>query len=211
MIKVTITDDHPTIAEGIRSMFEAKTEIQVGQIFTTAKATLENINEENTDVLLLDINLPDMDGFEVCKQVKKKYPGIQILAFTSYKESSFLRSIIQNGAAGFLLKNSTFDEIMLAIVTVFNKEEYIQNEMKELLLSESLSRKTNHTFIPKLTRREKEILNLILEEFTTQQIADQLFVSPRTVETHRLNLIQKLGVKNTAGLVKVTIERGLLK
>lgn len=210
MIKIAITDDHPAIAEGIKSMFSANAKIQVGSIYPDGKTTLQDLPGNPVDILLLDINLPDMDGLEVCKHLTGQLPGLKIIAFTSYRETGLLKSMLNSGAAGFLLKNAGHEDILEAIYDVYNGEDYIQPEMKELLLKESLKRLPDRRFIPRLTRREKEILGLILEELTTQEIAEKLFVSPKTVETHRLNLLQKLGVKNTAGLVKVTLEKGLL-
>jgi DNA-binding NarL/FixJ family response regulator len=210
MIRIAITDDHPAIAEGIRSMFGSGEQIRVVAIYSNGAITLESLPESGVDVLLLDIDLPDMDGLGVCKTLKKKMPDLRIIAFTSYNETGLLRSMFRNGASGFLLKNSTYDEISEAIHMVYHDQEFIQKEMKELILNESLNRTQNNMFIPKLTRREKEILSMILDENTSQQIAEKLFLSPKTVETHRLNLLQKLGVKNTAGLVKVALEKGLL-
>ena len=210
MITIAITDDHPAIAEGIKSMFASHNEIVVGDIYPDGKTTLRDLPGNPVDILLLDINLPDMDGLEVCKQVTGQMPGLKIIAFTSYRETGLLKSMLKSGASGFLLKNSSHEEILEAIFAVHNGEDYIQPEMKELLLKESLNRLPDRRFIPRLTRREREILGLILEELTTQEIAEKLFVSPKTVETHRLNLLQKLGVKNTAGLVKVTLEKGLI-
>jgi DNA-binding NarL/FixJ family response regulator len=211
MIRIAITDDHPAIAEGLKSMLEAQNGISITAVYPDGRTTLNELPGSRTDILLLDINLPDMDGLEVCRSVAVIAPGTRIIAFTSYRETSLMKSMIQGGASGYLLKNSSLEEILEAIHAVRNGAEYIQPEMKELLLRESLHRFPDRRFIPRLTRREKEILALILEEQTTQEIAGQLFVSPKTIETHRLNLLQKLGVKNTAGLVRVTLERGLLQ
>lgn len=211
MIRIAITDDHPAITEGIKTMIGNAEGIHVTEVFPDGRTTLDKIGGDPPDVLLLDINLPDMDGLEVCREVLTRVPKLRIIAFTSYRETSLLRSILQYGGKGFLLKNSSYQEILEAILTVYHGGEYIQPEMKEILLNESLRRKPDQSFIPNLTRREKEILGLILEEYTTQQMAEKLYVSPKTIESHRLNLMQKLGVKNTAGLVKITMERGLLK
>jgi len=210
MINIAITDDHPAVATGVQSMFEGHKEIKVAAIYASGKAVREAIPASDIQVLLLDINLPDADGTVLCKELLSLKPELKIIAFTSYLKTAFLKKMMQNGASGFLLKNSGYDEITDAIYNVMDGQEYIQEEMKALLMQESLKRKPDRSFIPKLTRREKEILSLILEEHTTQEIAEKLFISAKTVETHRLNMLQKLGVKNTAGLVKVAIEKGLV-
>lgn len=210
MINIAITDDHPAVSEGLRSMFEGHKDIQVLNVFSNGQTLINALPDINIHVLFLDINLPDADGTELCKRALSLQPDLKIIAFTSYLKTAFLKKMMQNGAVGFLLKNSGYEEILEAAHSVMNGEEYIQEEMKTLLMQESLKRKPDKSFIPKLTRREKEILSLILEEHTTPEIAEKLFISAKTVETHRLNLLQKLGVKNTAGLVKVTIEKGLL-
>jgi len=210
MIRIAITDDHPAVTEGLKSMLERQRDIHIEAVFPNGQSTIKSLHNVRSAILLLDINLPDMDGLEVCKSVSRQFPDIRIIGFTSYRETSLLKNMIHSGASGFLLKNSSHDEILEAIYTVNAGGEYLQPEMKEMLLNESLHRLQDRSFIPKLTRREKEILALILEEQTTQEIAEGLFLSPKTVESHRMNLLQKLGVKNTAGLVKVTLERGLL-
>lgn len=210
MIQIAITDDHPAVIEGIRSMFDNHTDIRVEAVFSDGRSSLLGIPDSNIEVLLLDINLPDTDGAQLCRELISRKPDLKIIGFTSYKETAFLKTMMQNGALGFLLKNSSYSEIIEAIFTVKSGDEFVQEEMKELLMKESFKRKTGRSFIPKLTRREKEILSLILDEMTTQEIADALFISSKTVETHRLNLLQKLEVKNTAGLVKVAIEKGLV-
>lgn len=210
MIKIAIIDDHPAVAEGIRSMFENHKTVMVEAVYRDGVSSLREIPKSTLEVVLLDINLPDIDGTELCRNLLIHKPDLKIIGFTSYKETAFLKKMMQNGARGFLLKNSGYDEILEAIFTVKNGEEYVQEEMKELLLKETFKRKPGRSFIPKLTRREKEILTLILDELTTQEIAAKLFISAKTVETHRLNLLQKLEVKNTAGLVKVAIEKGLI-
>ena len=210
MINVAITDDHPSIIEGLKTMLEKDKNISVNCICSSGKETLKNLPEQKVDVLLLDINLPDISGIEVCNTLMQKKPNLGIIAFTSFKNTAYLKDILKAGGKGFMLKNSSYDEIFDAIVKVSAGLEYIQPEMKELLVEESLNRSANVSFIPKLTRREKEILTLILDEFTTNEIADKLFLSAKTVETHRLNLLQKLGAKNTAGLVKTALQYNLV-
>ena len=129
----------------------------------------------------------------------------------SFKETALVKTAIRNGADGYLLKDASEQDFLSAVESVLKGEQYIQKNVQDLMLKEAMGQKKDTSYIPKLTRREKEILQLIVDEKTTQEIADTLFLSVSTVETHRMNLISKLGVKNVAGLVKLTLERGLLK
>ncbi len=210
MIKLAITDDHPLLVSGVRNLLSEEKDIELIASFKNGKQTIDEIHNYHPDILLLDINLPDTDGIEVCKNLVKAYDNLKIIGLTSYKEVSFLKSLLKSGAKGYLLKNAPAVEIIDAVKKVYAGEEYVDQEMKELLLAETVRKASNIGFIPKLTRREKEILTLISEEYTTQEIADKLFLSPKTVETHRQNLILKLGVKNSVGLVRAAIEKGLI-
>ena len=136
---------------------------------------------------------------------------MKVIMLTSFEETALVKTAIRNGADGYLLKDASEQDFLAAIDTVLKGEQYIQKSMQDLMLKEAMGQKKDNSYIPKLTRREKEILQLIIDEKTTQEIADTLFLSVSTVETHRMNLISKLGVKNVAGLVKLTLERGLLK
>jgi len=210
MIKIAITEDHTIVIEGIKTLLRTDKEIVLNQSFNTIKETIDGL-DETTDVLLLDINLPDGNGITACKTLLKKFPELKIIALTNFEESSFIKQIIKNGAMGYLLKNTDKSELAMAIKTVLNGERFLPPKIQDMLLNESLGKTANSAFfIPKLTSREKEILDLIIKEFTTEEIAEKIFVSVKTVESHRSNLIQKLGVKNTAGLVRVAFEKGLV-
>jgi DNA-binding NarL/FixJ family response regulator len=210
MIRIAITDDHPLLVEGIRNIIQQDEHISLMAVNNNASDTLSDDRLADVDVLLLDINLPDMDGMQLCRKLLGKYSHIRVIGLTSHKEIAFMKSLLKAGARGFLLKSAPAKEIIEAIKSVCRGREYIQQEMKELLITETLHHTRNDSLFPKLTRREKEILELIANEFTTQEIADKLFISNKTVETHRQNLMLKLGVKNSVGLVKTAIEKGLL-
>lgn len=210
MIKIAVTDDHPLMAEGIRNVLNGNKKIRLIASWPLAQKTLEADALKDIDVLLLDINLPDMSGIDLCKILVEKYNQLKVIAITSHQESWFLKNMMKAGAKGFLLKSAPPEQIIEAITTVCRGKEYIQPEMKDLLLSESLSQKQDHNLVPRLTRREKEVLQLIAEEYTTQEIADKLFISTKTVESHRQNLTLKFGVKNSVGLVRMAVEMGLL-
>lgn len=211
MITIGIIDDHGIVLQGVSAVFSSKKEFNV--VFA-----INNLPEANTileqaqpQVLFLDINIKGDDGLDALKVFKKKYAAMKVVMLTSFEETALVKTALRNGADGYLLKDASETEFLAAVENVLDGKQYIQPAMQEMLLKESLGQKKDTSYIPKLTRREKEILQLIVDEKTTQEIADTLFLSVSTVETHRMNLISKLGVKNAAGLVKIALEKGLLK
>jgi DNA-binding NarL/FixJ family response regulator len=209
MIPIAITDDHTIVIEGIKTMLKSNKEIEVLQSFETLNDTFENLNSA-VKVLLLDINLPDGNGINACKELLEKHPDLKIIALTNFEDTVFIKQIIKNGALGYLLKNTSQKELTEAIKSVIQGKRYLPKKISDILLNDSIGINNSSYFIPKLTVREKEILHLIIQEFTTEEIAAKIFVSTKTVESHRSNLIQKLGVKNTAGIVRVAFEKGLV-
>lgn len=209
MIQIAITDDHTIVIEGIKNMLKSNKEIEVLQSFENLKDTFENLND-SVEVLLLDINLPDGNGINACKELLEKHKDLKIIALTNFEDSIFIKQILKNGAMGYLLKNTSKTELTEAIKEVNKGNRYLPKKISDILLNDSIGIDNSSYFIPKLTSREKEILNLIIKEYTTDEIANELFVSNKTVESHRSNLMQKLGVKNTAGLVRVAFEKGLV-
>jgi DNA-binding NarL/FixJ family response regulator len=209
MIQIAITDDHTIVIEGIKTMLKSNKEMQVVQTFENLKDTYEQL-ETSIDVLLLDINLPDGNGIHACKDLLEKRPKLKVIALTNFEDSIFIKQILKNGAMGYLLKNTSKTELTEAIKEVVAGNRYLPKIISDILLNDSIGKEQSSYFIPKLTVREKEILALIIKEYTTEEIANAIFISTKTVESHRSNLIQKLGVKNTAGLVRVAFEKGLL-
>ncbi len=210
MIEVAITDDHVIVIEGIRTLLKSSKEVVISQAFTSIAETVGGLHPR-VQVLLLDINLPDGSGIEACKDILQRFPNLRIIALTNYEDVSFVKQAIRNGAMGYLLKNTDKTQLIDAIKAVLAGERYLPKNVREMLLNESLGKApASAAFIPKLTNREKEILGLIIKEYTTEEIAAKIFISTKTVESHRSNLIQKVGVKNTAGLVRVALERGLI-
>lgn len=211
MITIGIVDDHGIVLQGVSNMFAPKKEFSVRFAINNLTEAGKALEEEQPQVLFLDINIKGDDGLDALKIYKKKYPAMKVIMLTSFEETALVKTAIRNGADGYLLKDASEQDFLAAIDTVLKGEQYIQKSMQDLMLKDAMGQKKDNSYIPKLTRREKEILQLIIDEKTTQEIADTLFLSVSTVETHRMNLISKLGVKNVAGLVKLTLERGLLK
>jgi DNA-binding NarL/FixJ family response regulator len=173
---------------------------------------LEVLESKSCDIILMDINMPEMDGVEATKQVKAKYPSIKILMLTMFSNREYIEKLLRAGADGYLLKNTGKEELQEAIDNIINGESYFSKEVTERIM-EGLQKKKiaeKNTYIVELTEREIEVLKLIVQEFTTAEIAEKLFISPHTVETHRKNLISKLNVRNIAGLVKYAMQNGLV-
>jgi len=164
-------------------------------------------------VILLDINLPGMNGIEVCQKLSKEYPEVKVLALSMHNEESFVTEILKHGAQGYILKNTGKKELLNAIQAVFSGQSYFSDEVTETIMKSLVSQKSctkkSSILAPKISRREKDVLDLIVREHTTQEIADTLFISLKTVESHRRSLLTKLGVRNTAGLVRVALENQL--
>jgi DNA-binding NarL/FixJ family response regulator len=208
--RLAITDDHEMVLKGIETMISNTPEIEVVGTYNNAHDTLKRISRDKPDILLLDINLPDINGINLCKQLLKNYPNLKIIALTNYEDTSFVKRILNNGAHGYLLKNTDRLELIEALKTVLSGEQYLQADIKKKLLFQSKGNSASNSLIVNLTRREKEVLQAISEELTTQEISAKLFISPKTVETHRMNIMSKLGAKNSVGIIKIALEKHLL-
>ncbi len=208
-IKVFIADDHPIVLEGIQKILSECDGIDLGRLFYNGYELLEGLKTEQPDVLLLDIQMPGKQGNEIAQKIREDYPEIAILVLTNLDQSFHVQNMFKNGARGYLLKSSSKDKIRDAIVTVFNGAQYLDPVMREQMVQDILDPKEKNAGVPILTEREKEILHLIVHELTSPEIAEKMFLSQRTIEHYRDNLLLKLGVKNTAGLVRRAIQLGL--
>lgn len=211
-IKISITDDHPLATQGIAAMLKSRKNIKIIDIFHNAEELFAGIIHRNPDVLLLDVMLPDMNGRDVVAKIKSMYPLVKVIALTSFDAPTIVSAMMRRGCSGFLLKDTDEQTLITAIEKVAAGEEFIEPKIERRILEnvKHFKEEANEANITILTLREKEILKLIAEEYTTQDIADKLFLSFRTVENHRYNLLQKFGVKNSVGLVKIAIQYGLL-
>jgi len=210
-IRVAIADDHPLALSGIRSMLSTYAQINVTATYLTGNALLEGLKEDQPDVLLLDVLIPDRSGKELAPIITEAYPQVRMIALTSLDSPAVVKSMMQRGCLGYLLKDTDEETLVAAIEHVYRGLEFIEPSLKEYMIQNMLRyRKTGQQVMPELTTREKEVLRLIVAEHTTQEIADKLFISFRTAENHRYSILQKLDVKNTAGLVKLAMQMGLL-
>jgi len=210
MIRVGIADDHLLVINGLETVLKPIKHIRILFQVADGEQLLTALKTNIPDVLLLDIQMPGASGLELCDIIKKIYPSVQILALTNHNELYYIKQMLRSGATGYLLKNTDQQTLVKAIETVNSGEKYIDEQLKELLFEEMIGARRNKGAGTSLTRRETEILELIAKEFSSQEIADKLFISLRTVETHRFNLTQKLQVKNSAGLIKEAYKRGLV-
>ena len=210
-----IADDHNMFVEGVELILDGLENIQVVSKCYTGTEVFEKLAHIPADVILLDINLPGMNGLEVCQKLNKDYPAVKVLALSMHNEESFVTEILKYGAQGYILKNTGKKELISAIETVFEGQSYFSEEVTETIMKSLVHQKSGNKkssiLSPKISRREKEVLELIVKEHTTQEIADTLFISLKTVESHRRSLLTKLGVRNTAGLVRVALENQLIK
>lgn len=212
-IKVAITDDHPLVITGLKNTIAATAHIEVIDQYSRGRELLEGLRQRQPDVLLLDMQLPDISGKELAEQVLKLYPDVRIIILTSLEATYHVEEMIQLGCMGYLLKSTTdHSRLVFAIEKAYESEVFLDEALQKQLLSDILKKKKQAEDISSLlTRREQQVLGLITEEYTNQEIAERLSVSIRTVECHRLSLLHKLNVKNTAGLVKKAIEMRLTK
>ncbi len=200
---IFIVDDHYLVIEGIRSLLQHEKNMEWMGHAMNAASCLDYLKRHRPDVILMDVNLPDKSGTELCQEVKKLYPNVLILGLSTFNQQAVVRNMIDNGASGYVLKNATKEELLEAIELVINGETYFSQEVVH-----SLNEPQPHQ--PVITRREKEVLQLIAEGLTNGQIADKLFISIPTVNTHRKSIIEKFDVKNTAALIGKAIKTGII-
>lgn len=193
-----IVDDHYMVIEGIRSLLQYEKDIEWLGHATNASSCLSYLKQKLPDVILMDINLPDINGIELCKQVKKLYPSVFVLGLSTFNQQVYIRDMIDSGASGYVLKNADKSEILEAITTIMKGRNYLSHEVANALKEKKID-------TPIITRREKEVLQLIAEGLTNAEIAEKLFISLPTVNTHRKSLLEKFDAKNTATLINKAI------
>ncbi len=203
-IKLFIIDDHYMVIEGIHSLLQNEKEIEWMGHAGNADSCLAFLKQQLPDVILMDISMPGMSGIELCKIVRTLYPSVYIIGLSTFNQQSFIQKMMENGASGYVLKNATQQELIEAIETVAKGKTFLSDEAALSL------RKNNAGDGPILTRREKEVLNHIAEGMTNNEIAQKLFISTTTVDTHRKNLLEKFNARNTAALIKLSVSQGLL-
>ncbi|NLO70469.1 MAG: response regulator transcription factor [Porphyromonadaceae bacterium] len=202
-IKLLIVDDHRILVDGLKNLFENSETVYVTGIAYTGKECRLALQKELPDVILLDINLPDASGIDLCKEIKEKYSEVKIVALSSFNEYAIVRRMMENGASGYVVKNAMPEEIMMSIESVMNDETFLCEEIDLLM------RKRSHSPVW-LTPREKELLKHITEGYTNAEIAEKMFLGVETINSYRKNLLIKLNAKNTAVLVRMALEEKLV-
>lgn len=201
-IKVLVVDDHPMVLEGMQAMLSQIDFVAVSGQAGNAYQAMEMIKEHSPDIVITDISMPEISGIELSAKIRKEYPAVKVIAMSTFNERSYISQMVQNGALGYILKSASREEIEEALLTVYKNRLYMSVEVE--LSKQEINK------IPLLTSREKEVLSLIAEGFTNTQIADKLFISAYTVDSHRKNLLTKFEVGNTAGLIKLAARYGLI-
>lgn len=206
MIKVSITDDHELFRSGIAMLLSNAPEFEVVAQNGSAEELLSDLEKMEVDVALIDISMGKVNGLEAVATCKKKFPEVRCIVLTMHKEGQYVLKAIRNGAFGYLLKDCDASELKAAVKQVYRGKKYFNRDISELMI-ESV---TVEEDIKQLSKRETEILQLVAKGKTAKEIANQLFVSVRTVETHRSNILKKLDVQNTAELITKASALGLL-
>lgn len=210
-INTLIVDDHQLVLDGIKLMLEGHEEIQVVAEAHNGQEAIDYAAAHDVDVILMDLNMPEVNGIDACKAIKKLKPETKIMILSMISEHKMIKSVMKTGANGYMLKNSGQEEIIEAILKVHSGENHFDERIIDIMLDPTHKAQVkDENLHPSLSRREKEILKLIVEEHTTAEIATKLFISFGTVESHRRNMISKLGVRNTAGLVSAAYKFELL-
>ena len=202
-IKLLIVDDHRILVEGLNKLFDNSDTVDVICVAYSGKECRNALRKELPDVILLDINLPDVSGIDLCKEIKTENPEIRIVALSSFNEYTIVRRMIENGASGYVVKNAMPEEIMMSVETVAKNEIFLCEEIDLLM------RKRSNNPIW-LTPREKELLRYIVEGLTNHEIAEKMYLGVETINSYRKNLLIKLGAKNTAVLVRMALEEKLV-
>lgn len=210
-INLLLVDDHELVRKGLTLMLETQKNIDLKITpANNGRDAIKLLNEKNFDLVILDVNMPVMDGISTLKQIKEQEINVPVLMLTMHKEEDLIKDALTKGAAGYILKNSNLEEITRAIVTTLKRDRYLSNEVAEILFKQG--NENQPTLIQNefnLTLREIQIISMLVKEMTSKEIGDQLFISKRTVDGHRNKIMEKIGVKSAVGLVKFAVKYGI--
>lgn len=208
MIRVLITDDHEMIRNGLSSLIRGESDIHIVETAENGKQAIEICKNREIDVVLMDLMMPVLNGVEATRIIKEETPNTKVLAVTINDEARFIKEVLASGASGYILKHSSKEEILNAIRTVAEDKQHFGADVLNKISAEFAQLETDSA--PMLTKKESEVLKLIAQEFSNQEIAERLNCGIRTVDTHKRNLIRKLEVKNVVGLVKYALKMGVV-
>jgi two-component system response regulator NreC len=211
MINVLIADDHAIVRTGLRALLRSEPGLQLVGEATGGYEAIELVGKTRPDILILDLSMPDLDGIAVARQLKPQHPDLRILILTVHEDEAMLREAIRAGASGYIVKHAAEAELIAAINTIRRGDLYVDPAMLRVLLVESPRPRTEQPASPDpLTPRETDVLKLIVQGYTNRQVGEELGISVRTVEGHRANLLEKLGLRTRVELVRYARERGLI-
>jgi two-component system, NarL family, response regulator NreC len=206
-IKIIVVDDHQLFREGITSLLAKNEDLEIVGEADSAAQLFDLLKEKHVNLVLMDISMPETNGLDAIKSARDQYPDVKFIVLTMHAEGQYVVKAVKNGAFGYLVKNADEKELLQAIRDVANGKKHFNSEISQLMIGNMALEGESHK---KLSDRELEVLQLVSEGKTTKEIADELFVSTRTVETHRVNMMKKLHVQNTAELIKKSAHLGLI-
>lgn len=211
-VKLVLCDDHRIITDGLQRLLQDAAGVECAGTADSGKALLFLLEHIAADIILLDLDMPGgMDGAEAMQQIKKQWPRIKVIILTMHDEASMVRRLMEQGADGYLLKTCGRDELLLAVKAVHEGNRHFSAEITETLLKQRAEASSQDDRLAAISEREREVLAALAEGLSNKEIGDRLFISPRTVDTHRSNLMKKLKVHNLAGLVRLAMSAGLIR
>lgn len=213
-INILIADDHPLIAQGIKNTFENNSEFHIAAILENGKQVIDFLKTNKVDIALLDIDMPIMDGIKCAKEIIRNHQNTKVAMLSMHQETSIIKELINIGVKGYMLKTVPSNELLQAVKTIYKGKEFFSSDVtKALLFNQSTKTSNDHveksSLLEQLTAREKEIITYVANGFTNNQIGEKLFISPRTVDTHRTNIMKKLDIHNVASLIRFAFLNGL--
>jgi two-component system response regulator NreC len=209
-IKIILADDHAIVRHGLSKSFQQETNIEVVGQAKDGHSTIELVGELSPDVVVMDIGMPDLNGIEATRRITKDYPKVKVVGLSMHSSDKYIREMFRAGASGYLLKNCPFEELVEAIRTIVSGKTYISPSIGDMIIKEYASKSDKEkSAFSILSQREREVLQLFAEGKTTKQIGRRLHISPKTVEAHRLRIMNKLDIDNVAQLTKYAIQEGL--
>ncbi len=212
-IRIILVDDHALVRDGIKSVLQTEDNIEIVGEASNFEELQIYLDNKKCDIIILDISLPDVSGIQICNILKTKYPNIAVLMLSMYINEEFILKAIEAGAKGYLPKNTNRKELIAAVKSIFNGDEYFSNEISGIILKSyvnNVQNKKENNGTEELTKREKEVLKLFAEGHTNAEISDKLFISVRTVESHKNHIMQKLDLKTTVDLIKYAIKHNYI-
>ena len=213
IVRIVLVEDHTILREGLRALLSADPKFEIVGEADDGREAVRQVEKLIPDLVVMDLSMPRMTGMDAIREIKRRHPGTKIIALTVHKAEEYLRTTLQAGAEGYVLKDATHEELMLAIQNVLKGKTFLSPSVSNTVIEGYLEGKENQIPNPKLgllSPREREILKLIAEGYKNKEIAADLFISLKTVEKHRANLMKKLDLHNAAALTTFAIEQGLV-